>query len=51
MSKKPINIAGEGIGSYIFVTLEEDFEKQLGMERNLIYSNSQVKAYLSRRGL
>ena len=48
MGRQPIYIGGEGVGTYTFVTLEEGYEEELGRQRQLIYSNSQVKAYLSR---
>ena len=47
MDKGPIFIEVKDFGLAPF-TLEEDYEEQVAMERMLIYSNSEVRAYLSK---
>ena len=47
MSLGPIRVSGKTARD-VWVTLDEDYEQKLGSERQLIYSNTKVKAYLSR---
>ncbi|MFC1988440.1 hypothetical protein ACFLVJ_01225 [Chloroflexota bacterium] len=47
MSLGPILVSGK-TSRDAWVILDEDYEQQLGVERQLIYSNTKVKAYLSR---